>query len=782
METLPSSLNSAQSGYLDQAKDSASWFQQEKIIKIAGSGLVSLVMMGGVITFAGSLGFLTTTVLLVVSVATGLGIAKFSGALQFEFLRGLWNDPEYRQKAAQSAKDDINTNNLSHPQIIEKYGVDIQQYGILEKDDFREFLKKDFHLGYQDFISRNGIESLKLYSAGDEAGRKILRDKFLSYLITTEWSYNTLTVDHVQAVDWLGVSVDDLEWLFKNDLKSLSFQGFIDKHGLACITVPWMNSERAPFIPGSEASNLLKEKMLTHLEEQDIGVVALTDSYPGVWTALGISAEERALSVIDKQVNKLLNGTLSYSAFIEQNGAATLKHVLKAHNEIRKKLCEELEQETRNLTDVFSVYGEAMQQLSVRKEVVSNIILPKQITRLDKEELNYLTFRSENIWPQIEIFLKTHAEYKETLKKHFCQLPYPTMIGSNYSFDRASLEVREEEIEEATINDLRSTENYQEWIDKHTIDVLSLKDNRLEVKRALCSMLKKNGPEATFNYTAHFSLLNTSVKEMLFERWNTMSLDTIVSDENELNIFVQTMGANAFLPEEWLQYNKLFEPKEWTQKVLSDTQSMSIREIVMSYEDLFNIGILVKSDIQYKLESELSNYQTLSNIDELYLDKLFNYHLVSRDTFALQHLSKQYLKTKNILEYPWSNDATWKMIDKYKLLPDSIANKVIYFGGLIQTANTNLATMTNDIKEAQIIDQSTKENISVLTKNSSRPKSILTVLSETPLGKTVTNALKKSSQRKSDTNHQKLINTDRKDIEDLKKNTDLEFKEFLKKI
>lgn len=709
-----------------------SCFQQEKVNRAIGNTLLVLGVVLAAATIVTAFTFTATAavILQTVSILACTTLVFLALGVVFRLLPNSWNDPEYRKTVAKKALEDIFKNQLSYKNIREKYGYEIDKYNILTQDDLKVILQDDVDkLSYAAFRSRHGVESLKLFK-DDEVNKQTLRKKFLDFLIQPSWSYKTFLekyqtesalidvdvndlipslMDDVNALDYsefrsrhgveaillfrdndaiketlkkkflefflkpewsyktlireyqtesclIGVSADDIAPYINQDVSKYSYQEFKQYHGLDCLSRPWGQSGKYVMTSQSDAYDMLKGKFISHLASLDLGVKKVGELYGEDCQLFDISPNQMAETIIFNRVLEVINGNVSYQKFREDNGVKSFSLLPKDLKEpLAQKFVEHVLSKKMGLNSVLNEYQDDLKVFNIEYPAIRDIVMPKQLD----EMTDYLSLRSGNGWAAIEQYIAKNPQYISKLKSHFCRLPYHAMVASEYSKDRSGLNIRNEDIENAVWNDFEKMD-YSAWVNTHSKAALDIfqGERRAKIQKVLNDFLTTGSKNQVFNYIEDCKKLNLFVSEILLQRWNNKTImDILGSDEKEA--FCRALD------------NKFFTPEGWRNKVLAETNLMSIETMLKTLKPIFSYKILEAYHIQDKLSNELSSLTSLDELIARYLD-LYTYKLMSADLPGLKQLVKNSLKQKSIVDHPWNNDTALKKVKEWNWVDSSI--------------------------------------------------------------------------------------------------------------
>jgi|GEM_PF-2929415 hypothetical protein len=107
--------------------------------------------------------------------------------------------------------------------------------------------------------------------------------------------------------------------------------------------------------------------------------------------------------------------------------------------------------------------------------------------------------------------------------------------------------------------------------------------------------------------------------------------------------------------------------RDWTQKILKETEHMSIAQIAKTWPEIFSQKVLQKTDILEKLQSEVAKLTSFEQITLSYPESFFELEFLTKETPGLEKLVQNYLCFKKLLLKPVSEWPESKIV-KYHLM------------------------------------------------------------------------------------------------------------------
>lgn len=157
----------------------------------------------------------------------------------------------------------------------------------------------------------------------------------------------------------------------------------------------------------------------------------------------------------------------------------------------------------------------------------------------------------------------------------------------------------------------------------------------------------------------------------LRHRWSLMPLKDILATEG--SGFSTSMQGSA----------PLFNPREWTQKAVLETQNLPVYDIITIYKELIKIGVLTAADghIWQRLFAEISTMPSWEKLLDRYTTFIFDHRLT--DARGVAALVNRFIEThaESFVNESFSKEFFNRYVEplyKHSLLPQAITTKLTY--------------------------------------------------------------------------------------------------------
>lgn len=590
-----------------------------------------------------------------------LTVSLFTLGIIPRFKKEYWNDPAYRREIGKAMVKDIKDKELPYKEIVKRYGKEIDTYDILTKKDLNSFLTNDLNNKYSDFIDKHGKEVLAILS---DENREVLKSNFLSFAKSTfQYSYKTLMKHYQDVIIGLQITPEEIEEKIKEDAKNLTYDKFITRHGLGCITGKWPGGDKPIISDKSNEKNWLKLKFLSHINNSGEGLLKIQSTYKDDIRAFG-AEEQIKQRVLALECDKVSKKSLTYGDFRKRNGVDSLKEVENYHDDLKGAFLTHIKKEGKGCLTIEDIYKEDISYLKLDETEVGNEVIASFLKK--SKEIDFIKFEDSHGIYAIREYLKVYPGDTQIFKDAFLKIPYGKM--SDKSFTRGVLGVTEEEIQ-AAVKTFFSKEGYAKGIRIHGVRSLKeigwTKNEQKELQNGLKDLLEKETSAANvIQRHEEAKLLKIDCKPYLEGIWKDFSLAVIIG-----------MNKKAFRASIEL---KIFQPSDWAEKAKKEIESMTIEAILDKIEELVEFKILSVEDLEGKV---------LKLVDRM-----------------------------KILDYPWKNDKYWSKVKKHKLQTKSVTASITQkFTDDLVSNDQDLLTIlwkyNDQIKELKIDQTKLKHDI-----------------------------------------------------------------------
>jgi hypothetical protein len=146
--------------------------------------------------------------------------------------------------------------------------------------------------------------------------------------------------------------------------------------------------------------------------------------------------------------------------------------------------------------------------------------------------------------------------------------------------------------------------------------------------------------------------------EVTFDQQSFWDVSFVSSSFNHQQFFAQ-LGVSLY-------------PRDWTQKILRETEHMAISEIARKWPQLFLKGVLQKSDILFRLHREIAEIGSFKQLIYNYPPLFFEMGFITRETRRIDLLVHSHIVNYPELYLDHREDEPFKIIVKYGLAAPAI--------------------------------------------------------------------------------------------------------------
>jgi len=127
--------------------------------------------------------------------------------------------------------------------------------------------------------------------------------------------------------------------------------------------------------------------------------------------------------------------------------------------------------------------------------------------------------------------------------------------------------------------------------------------------------------------------------------------------------------------------------RDWTQKILEETSSMSISQIAKKWPELFFKGVLQKADVLERLHREVANASSFEQITADYPELFFEIGFLTKQTPGLNRLVQEYVCSHGELLLGQSSERTVRLIVTYRLMTPAFQKHIEEIQEAVQKEN-----------------------------------------------------------------------------------------------
>ena len=366
---------------------------------------------------------------------------------------------------------------------------------------------------------------------------------------------------------------------------------------------------------------------------------------------------------------------LYYIEFIKKHGITCLD-ILDSNNKLLlKQLFFEFVKNDLTLLNVKD-YAKELNYFSIIEDEINYIVTTNEILRLKNNVFSFETFITRNSFN----YLKWINDISLEIELNFMTEHYLSNLGKGYMEIKEKYSICSKCISSNSfkflifskeLNECKKGISYNVFKERNGFELISeMAETHQEFKEQLkieFSKLPYNELTSTNNIEDQklYLIDLQERKNILIFRWNSMPIQQIITEDKG---FFNSIG-------------KEFSPEDWRQKAVNNTMNMSISDIAKIYPNLFTSKILTLDtedctgiSISNRLADEIKLMNSFESVVNNFPIILFELNFINKNTPGISFLIESYLKI-NLNECFREKSSREKMIiEKYKLIPDKLAN------------------------------------------------------------------------------------------------------------
>lgn len=453
---------------------------------------------------------------------------------------------------------------------------------------------------------------------------------------------------------------------------------------LACTIIGVSLLRMAPSENDPAYRQALRQEAGKELETMEMSYPTMMEKYENLCAKGIISASD---------LNKILHldlAHLNYQQFIDKHTARVIPFLNEDNLERLKVLyLHQLHDEVshENFAGLRSIlHSQGFKQMNMPFSTVAALVIPIEAQRLYAQEGTYEMFVERNGLESIpyvtelnqnfylrRTFLKHVAKQRLTIQESLRRFSEEIKYFSKSMETEVVIAVRQRELQGFMNASEPSYTLLRDRIGVANIKTALYLDGSIQAKLRERFLALPFAALISPDYAEDRLLLGIDTAELrnhFIKKWQAMTIQEILFSDSKT--FFEAIE------------NSLLQPREWTGKVLHDTQGYSVRQLLALSPKIFSTGILSSADILFdgqciseKLATEIEEIATFEELADFYPEEIFHRGLLSKDSPKLCTLvanffirySRQFLlhtPTQEMVRYQ-------NLIENYCLIPSSFA-------------------------------------------------------------------------------------------------------------